>query len=343
VGVSDVVERVLSGDVRAVARVCRAVDDRIDGYLDVLKALHRHTGNAWVIGVTGNPGAGKSTLTDRLVVVLRRRHARVGVIAVDPTSPFSGGAILGDRIRMQRHFDDPGVFIRSVATRGTLGGLSASATDLVRVLDAWGAGAIVVETVGVGQDELDVARTAHTTLVVMAPGLGDDVQAIKAGILECADVFAVNKADRPGADATVRDLQNMLALGALSLSASPPSTARHTAAASHPAGATSGERAWMPPIVKTVSTKNEGMDELVQHLDEHRAWLSTEAGSAVRVARERWALVSYLRETLTRTVVEGLGSSVEAAARRVASREVDLYTACETLIDDFRAGSLEVR
>ncbi|HPB97160.1 MAG TPA: methylmalonyl Co-A mutase-associated GTPase MeaB [Polyangiaceae bacterium] len=206
-------KRVLERDVRGVARACRLVDDRVDGYIEMLKDLYPHTGKAWVVGVTGNPGAGKSTLTDRLVAYWRGEGKRVGVVAVDPTSPFSGGAILGDRIRMQRHFEDPDVFIRSLATRGALGGLSHSAMDTVRILDAWGADVVLVETVGVGQDELEITRAAHSTLVVMAPGLGDGIQAIKAGILEIADVFAVNKADRDGADATVRDLELMVALG----------------------------------------------------------------------------------------------------------------------------------
>jgi LAO/AO transport system kinase len=191
--------------------------------------------------------------------------------------------------------------------------------------------------------ELEVARTAHTTVVVMAPGLGDDVQAIKAGILECADVFAVNKADRPGSDATVRDLQNMLALGALSLAAVSPAGVGHSAPVAHGVAATSGEGAWTPAIVKTVSTKNEGLDELMERLDEHRAWLATEAGRSTRLDREREALLSYLREALTRAVVDGLGSAVEEAAPRVANREVDLYTACEMLIDDFRVGKAEGR
>ncbi|HTN83279.1 MAG TPA: methylmalonyl Co-A mutase-associated GTPase MeaB, partial [Sorangium sp.] len=203
-------EKVLARDMRATARACRLVDDRVGDHAAILKDLFPHTGRAWVLGVTGNPGAGKSTLTDRLIGVFRKQGRRVAVVAVDPTSPFTGGAILGDRIRMQAHFGDPDVFIRSLATRGALGGLSRSAADIARVLDAWGADVVLVETVGVGQDELEITRMAHTTLVVAAPGMGDEVQAIKAGILECADVFAVNKADRDGADAAVRDLELMI-------------------------------------------------------------------------------------------------------------------------------------
>src|SRR5215207_1729045 len=210
-------ERITGGEVRAVARGMRDVDDRVPGYLDLLKEIFPHTGKAFVVGVTGNPGAGKSTLTDRLIEALRKADKRVGVLCVDPSSPYTGGAILGDRIRMTRHASDPGVFIRSVATRGHLGGLSRSARDMVRVLDAAGFDAVLVETVGVGQDELEITRTAHTTLVVTAPGLGDEVQAIKAGLLETADVFAVNKADRDGADGAMRDLELMIALGSEAL------------------------------------------------------------------------------------------------------------------------------
>src|SRR4051812_21420213 len=210
---SDLAARIVAGDVRAAARGMRNVDDRVTGYIDLLKEIFPHTGRAFVVGVTGNPGAGKSTLTDRLIERYRASGRKVGVICVDPSSPYSGGAILGDRIRMTRHATDAGVFIRSVATRGHLGGLSRSARDMVRVLDAYGSDVVIVETVGVGQDELEITRTAHSTLVVMAPGMGDEVQAIKAGILETADVFAVNKADRDGADSTMRDLELMIALG----------------------------------------------------------------------------------------------------------------------------------
>jgi LAO/AO transport system kinase len=213
----EIASRVLAKDPRAIARALRLVDDRLADCVPVLKDLFPSTGKAFVLGVTGNPGAGKSTLSDRIIQNFRAQGKTVGVIAVDPTSPFSGGAILGDRIRMQRHATDPGVFIRSVATRGHLGGLSRSARDMVRVFDAAGVDLVLVETVGVGQDEIEITRTAHTTLVVMAPGMGDEVQAIKAGIMECADVFAVNKADRDGADSAVRDIELMIALGSESL------------------------------------------------------------------------------------------------------------------------------
>ncbi|HEY6002023.1 MAG TPA: methylmalonyl Co-A mutase-associated GTPase MeaB [Anaeromyxobacter sp.] len=205
-------ERVLSGDVRAAARLMRDLDDRLPEAEEALRTLFPRTGRAYVVGLTGAPGTGKSSLTDRLIAHYRAAGKSVGVVAIDPTSPFSGGAILGDRIRMQDHALDPGVFIRSLATRGHLGGLSRSTSDVVQVLDAMGKDLVIVETVGVGQDEIEVASFAHTVVVVAVPGLGDDVQAIKAGVLEIADVFAVNKADREGADRTMRDLQMMLEL-----------------------------------------------------------------------------------------------------------------------------------
>ncbi len=334
-GVHELAEKALAGSVRAAARVCRIVDDRADGYRDILRELYPRTGDAWLIGVTGNPGAGKSTLTDRLIQHFRASGLRVGVVAVDPTSPFTGGAILGDRIRMQRHFEDAEVFIRSVATRGALGGLSRSAADIARVLDAWGAGVVIVETVGVGQDELEVTRAAHTTLVVMAPGLGDDVQAAKAGILECADVFAVNKADRDGADNTVRDLELMLALGG------EPHVARgggHSAAnvrIAREAGA--GDAHWTPPIVKCVATRDQGVPELVERLQAHRAWLDgTVAGRARRAARMREQVLSTLRDALAEEAVAELGGAIDEAARRIEAREINPYTASDELVARFR-------
>jgi LAO/AO transport system kinase len=329
-------QKVLDRDPRATARVCRLVDDRVGDYLAVLKDLFPHTGRAWVLGVTGNPGAGKSTLTDRLVSAFRARGQRVAVVAVDPTSPFSGGAILGDRIRMQRHASDPEVFIRSLATRGALGGLTRSAADVVRVLDAWGADVVLVETVGVGQDELEVTRMAHTTLVVMAPGLGDDVQAIKAGILECADVFAVNKADREGADGTVRDLELMIALGGEVTRAGAHSRAHRDLVkqeVQHAAGA------WVPLIARTVATRDQGTAELLAMLEKHRAWLTTtEPGAARRAARIEEAMASHLRDALIDEALRTLGDRLEAAVQAVARREIDPYSAAERLVAEFRKG-----
>jgi LAO/AO transport system kinase len=332
-----VAKDVIQGDVRAAARACRWVDDELSGWIELMKELFPHTGRAWVIGITGNPGSGKSTLVDGLIEIFRAGDAKVAVVAVDPTSPFSGGAILGDRIRMQRHAGDPEVFIRSLATRGVVGGLSRSARDVVRVLDAWGADVVLVETVGVGQDEIEVTRSAHTTLVVMAPGMGDDVQAIKAGILECADVFAVNKADREGADATVRDLELMIALGAETLAGGAHS-AGHAPGALDLAKATVRHQGsqWASPILKCVATKKEGLTELLSSLQKHRTWLeTTEAGRARRAERLYAELLGMLRDTLAREVLRALSSDVAQLADQVARREVDPYTACERLIDRF--------
>jgi len=335
---SELVARIFSGDTRAAARACRAVDDRVEGHRALMKELYPLTGNAWIIGVTGTPGAGKSTLTDQLIGSFRAEGRRVGVVAVDPTSPFSGGAILGDRIRMQRHFEDPDVFIRSVATRGALGGLSRSTSDISRILDAWGARLVLVETVGVGQDELEVTRMADTTLVVMAPGLGDDVQAIKAGILECADVFAVNKADRDGADATVRDLEVMLALSGDIYSVAAGKSRGHSAATVSPRAA-QGARAdaWTPAIVKTAATRGTGVPELAAKLCEHRAWLDGAAGQARRAERRHLSMLAFLRDALTEEAASVLGADIEAAAERISRRETDPYTASEELVARFRA------
>jgi LAO/AO transport system kinase len=340
---SDLGARIIAGDQRAAARAMRNVDDRVPGYLELLKEIFPSTGRAFVVGVTGNPGAGKSTLTDRLIERYRASSRKVGVICVDPSSPYTGGAILGDRIRMTRHATDPGVFIRSVATRGHLGGLSRSARDMVRVLDAYGCDVVIVETVGVGQDELEITRTAHSTLVVMAPGMGDEVQAIKAGILETADVFAVNKADRDGADSTMRDLELMIALGTETMVASGRSRAHvvHGGAkvdviATDPA-ATANEERWTPPIAKCVATKGEGIAELVAALDRHKAWLDgTAAGRARRHLRLAEELREALRETLIEAATHALGSEIDRAVDDVERKTIDPYTATEQLLTAFR-------
>ena len=347
---SELAARVLAREARGVARAMRIVDDRLDGYATLLKEIFPKTGRAFVVGITGNPGAGKSTLTDSLIEHLRAAGKTVGVIAVDPTSPYSGGAILGDRIRMQRHAADEGVFIRSVATRGHLGGLSRSARDMVRVLDAAGFDVVLVETVGVGQDELEITRTAHTTLVVMAPGMGDDVQAIKAGLLECADVFAVNKADREGADSTVRDLELMIALGKDTLVSAHKNRGHATnlgdteAARIEKAEQTRLEKSastkekWVPPILKSVATKKTGIAEILAALDAHHAWLTTsEAGAKRREARLGEEMRDALREALIDAAVADLGHAVDDAAHAVAERRIDPYSAIENLVTRFRA------
>src|SRR4051794_300335 len=338
----DIAARVLAHEGRALARALRLVDDRVGSHAQILKELFPHTGKAFVVGVTGNPGAGKSTLCDRLIAEYRRLGKTVAVLAVDPSSPYSGGAILGDRIRMTRHATDPGVFIRSVATRGHLGGLSRSARDMVRVLDAYGSDVIIVETVGVGQDELEITRTAHSTLVVMAPGMGDEVQAIKAGILETADVFAGNKADRDGADSTMRDLELMIALGTETMAASGKNRAHvvHGGAKVDvlPSGPGTTEERWTPPIQKCVATRGEGIAELVEALDRHKAWLDgTEAGRARRHLRLAEELRESLRETLIEAATHALGGEIERAVSDVESKTIDPYTATEQLLTAFRS------
>jgi LAO/AO transport system kinase len=334
-----VTERVVAGEIRAAARLMRDLDDGLPAARAALRELFPRTGRAWVIGLTGAPGAGKSSLTDRLVAHHRRAGRTVGVVAIDPTSPFSGGAILGDRIRMQDHATDPGVFIRSLATRGNLGGLSRSTADVVAVLDAMGKDVVLVETVGVGQDEIEVAALAHSVVVVSVPGLGDDVQAIKAGVLEIADVFAVNKADREGADRTVRDLQGMLELrrGTATRAMTAEELAHHPGYAPPPAAPERIERDadWEPPIVKTVALRGEGIDELAAALEAHRAHLDETGGRAAReVARARAGFLAVLKEQLLAGALARLASDqggLDEIAARIAAREADPYGLAESL------------
>lgn len=303
-------QAILDGDQRAGARLMRDLDDRRPEALAALKALHPHTGKAYLVGITGNPGAGKSTVVDALIAHYRTRGERVGVVCVDPTSPFSGGAILGDRIRMQRHALDPGVFIRSLATRGYLGGLSRSTFDVAHVLDAMGYQRVLIETVGVGQDEIDVMKAAHTTVVVTVPGLGDDIQAIKSGLLEVADVLVVNKADREGADRTERDLLHMLDLRA------------------------HGERKEVE-IVRTIATKGiaegSGIAELGAAIEAHRAraW-SGEGAEARRVARVRAHLAELVRALLADRANKAI--TEHGGLDELAKATTDPWTIAEQLV-----------
>jgi len=286
-------------DLRACARLMRWLDDGLPEARAILKQLYAGAGKAWLVGITGNPGAGKSTLVDHLIQKFRAQGKTVAVVAVDPSSPFSGGAILGDRIRMQQHALDEGVFIRSFATRGHLGGLASTTADVVRALDAIGWDVILVETVGVGQDEVEVQDLAHTTLVVMAPGMGDEIQAIKAGILEIADVFVVNKSDRDGADRTVRELQMMLDLGSSSLDADAETEAGSFGGAAPNPMRRLGPRGWRPRIVKTVGLTGEGLDKLVEAMGEHRqAYLEALKDESFCRARLRREFLEIFRRTL---------------------------------------------
>ncbi|MGQ9688897.1 MAG: methylmalonyl Co-A mutase-associated GTPase MeaB [Desulfobaccales bacterium] len=310
----DIVQRILAGEVRAGARLMRELDDGVPAAREVLKQLYPHSGRAHIVGITGSPGVGKSTLTDRLIQHLRAAGQTVGVIAVDPTSPFSGGAILGDRIRMQRHATDEGVFIRSLATRGHFGGLTASARAVLTVLDAMGKDYLLVETVGVGQDEVEIAATAYTTLVVTVPGLGDDIQALKAGLLEVADILVVNKADREGAERTYQDLDMMLDL-------------RY------------GREAppWMPKIYLTEARKDKGVAELLAGIREHQAFLAGDGGEALRAARRqrvRQEFLELVKEGVFSRLLAHLGQDgrLEGIVEDILDRRTDPYSASEDLI-----------
>jgi LAO/AO transport system kinase len=294
-----------------VARLISLVEDASPLLREVMAGLAPYTGNAQIVGITGSPGVGKSTSTNAMVKALRATDKRVGVLAVDPSSPFSGGALLGDRVRMQDHATDREVYIRSMASRGHLGGLSWSTPQALRVLDAAGCDVVLVETVGVGQSEVEIAGMADTTVVLLAPGMGDGIQAAKAGILEIGDVYVVNKADRDGADQTRRDLRSMLAL------------------------AERNEEAWKPPIIKTIAQTGEGVDEVVEAIDKHRAWMTSSGeldrrrvrrardeieAIAVTALRERWGDVHARTE-------------LDELAEAVASGESDPYAAADVLLE----------
>ena len=314
VDVPALVERARDGDARSVARLISLVEDASPALREVAAALAPHTGNAQVIGLTGSPGVGKSTSTTALVRALRRTGKRVGVLAVDPSSPFSGGALLGDRVRMQDHAGDSGVFIRSMASRGHLGGLSWATPQALRVLDAAGCDVVLIETVGVGQSELEVASLADTTLVLLAPGMGDAIQAAKAGILEVADVLVVNKADRDGADQTVRDLRYMQSLGG-----------RHAEAGN-----------WRPPICRTVASRDtdNGVEGVLEKIEEHRRWLeSTGEGRRRRSERAAREIEAIALATLRERMGDVHGSAaLGSLAGQVVDGSTDPYRAADELL-----------
>lgn len=307
-------EAVVAGERRALARLITLVENDAVAARPALRHLFPRTGRARVLGITGAPGVGKSSLVDRLIAAHRAVGLTVAVVAVDPTSPFTGGAILGDRIRMQRQATDPGVFIRSLATRGYLGGLSRSTAEVVSVLDAFGFDIIIVETVGTGQAEVDIVQLAHTTVVVTVPGLGDEIQAIKAGVLEIADVFVVNKGDLPGAERTVRELESMLDLG--------------------------GERLWRPPVVTTVAREDEGISNLIVALAEHRGYLESsgqlQQKQEKRMQRVITDLVIDLRAEPVLRLARETGQLAVVAAE-AARRRLDPYSAATRIVEEYRS------
>ncbi|HET7659304.1 MAG TPA: methylmalonyl Co-A mutase-associated GTPase MeaB [Oryzihumus sp.] len=311
VDVPALVESARAGSPRAVARLISLVEDGHPALREVMAALAPHTGRAHVIGVTGSPGVGKSTSTNALVGAFRARGQRVGVLAVDPSSPFSGGALLGDRVRMQDHALDPEVYIRSMASRGHLGGLSWTTPQALRVLDAAGCEVILVETVGVGQSEVEVAGLADTTIVLLAPGMGDGIQAAKAGILEIGDLFVVNKADRDGADATVRDIRHMISLG----DRTEPNL-------------------WRPPVVKTVAAQGEGVDEVMESIDKHFAWMESTGVLRERRVRRAGDEIEAIALQALRQRMGDLrhGNGVDELAALVVDGSTDPYAAADQVV-----------
>ncbi len=309
-GEDSVIGRITAGDLNAVARAISKVEDGAADAAELMKEIFPRTGRALVIGITGAPGAGKSSLVDKLATIYRKRGERVGIIAVDPSSPFSGGAILGDRIRMQTLSLDKGVFIRSMATRGNLGGLARATVDAVAILDAAGYAKIIIETVGVGQDEVEIVKTAEVCVVVLVPGMGDDVQAMKAGIMEIGDIFAINKADREGVLRTEKEVEALLSL-------------------------VMREDGWQPPIVKTVAIENKGIEELASAIDQCRdSQQKTDATGSRRQAIARWRILELLRERLLAQALNGnaVSEALDRLAAEVASKKRDPYSAVEEIM-----------
>ena len=310
--IQELVSRVRAGNPRALARAISVVEDRTSESTELLKALFPFSGNAVLLGLTGSPGAGKSTLVDQIAREYRKQNKTIGIIAVDPTSPFSGGAILGDRIRMQSHYADPGIYIRSMATRGSLGGLASTTSDVATVLDASGRDLVMIETVGVGQDEVDIVTLADVTVVVLVPGMGDDVQTIKAGIMEIADVFVINKSDREGAERVEREIRAMQSLAMR-------------------------QDNWTPPIVKTVASDGTGVPEVLQAIESYRVHLSRSAlGQHRRIANWRKRLAEMLRDALfQRVVTDYLGNGeAERFATEIAEHKRDPYSLVEEIVGE---------
>ena len=302
----------LQGSVRAMARLITLVENEDSGSLQIMGAIYPRTGNAYVLGITGSPGTGKSTLTDKITAILREREQTVGVIAVDPSSPFTGGALLGDRIRMQRSAGDAEVFIRSMATRGNLGGLARTTGDVVKIMDAFGKDWVIVETVGVGQDEVEIAKTADTTVVVLAPGLGDAIQSMKAGVMEIADLYVVNKADRSGADELLNEVNFRVEQDAQIRKA-----------------------LWKPPVVKTIALENQGTDSLMEAIEKHRSFLR-QSGRLRRNRREktRQETLALLTEEISRNVLNKvLGNGrFDALVDEIVAHKKDPYTSVEEIV-----------
>jgi LAO/AO transport system kinase len=306
--IQSVVEQLRSGNPRALARAITAVENRTAESAELLKALFPHTGRARVIGLTGSPGAGKSTLVDQLAREYRKQGKTVGIIAVDPTSPYTGGAILGDRIRMGSHYADPGIYIRSMATRGSLGGLARTTADVASVLDASGRDVILIETVGVGQDEIDIVRLAEVTVVILVPGMGDDVQTIKAGIMEIADVFAINKSDRDGAERVEREIRAMQSLSIR-------------------------KDEWVPPVVKTVANDGTGVPELVSAIANYQEFLAkSELGRQKKLENWRERLVEMLRDSLLERVMKEQDGRLAQYAEEIAEHKRDPYSLVEEIV-----------
>ena len=329
------IEELLAGKHRALARVITKIEDRSPGYRELVSSLHAHTGNAEVIGITGSPGAGKSTLVDKMAATYRERGETVGVIAIDPSSPFTGGAVLGDRIRMASNVGDMDVFFRSMSARGSLGGLSTATTDAVKALDAFGKDKIIVETVGAGQNEIEVVKTADTVAVLVPPGSGDDVQMLKAGILEIADVFVVNKADLDGADRTVMELREMVEMRDNS-----PMAGHHGADTIDTGGGTDDPDGdadgWEPPIVETVAKSGDGVEEFLGVLADHVEWLK-ETGERQTQVEKRYAaeIRTLLREdtaALLEEEIEARGG-LDQYVQQVLQRETDPYTVADNIVE----------